>query len=394
MNRALRLLLLLTTIATLYPWLGVGGAVLAGFIIFLFALVLLGRSGLFPLPMHQQPRLLAGYAGPVVLLAKGSPLQRCLARHEIGMGGPESETWLLADGALIDGVSSGWYSFDQGRYLAAVTDVREHRYGEVYDSAEHRLYGFEASNAHLALQALGPPDVPMTPDTPASTRQAQQPNPLLQQLLAGASAVPLVPFHGLWLRPDRCPKTRPDVLHPVGLNGLKLSARLCLPQDLRYAHYPVELAEHPPYEVYIDDQPTGHYVLDFDHIAATPDAASLVFKGVLLNQYHRIADGVWHILHRQQWQAVLSYVTRPYAGGGYYSTYSLKQIASISSEQVEFEIEIDTSHSAAELPLTVNLLSTNTPEGLLLPIHNNRITVKFEKPSNAGLVNWLFFTRR
>jgi hypothetical protein len=229
---------------------------------------------------------------------------------EIGMGGPNFWTMLLADGAILGGVCGPVRN--AGALRTALTQDRQGLRLQVYD--------VEAQVIHTLTAGRGR----MTPDDldAAVAKSPSEAEPLLREACRHAvETVRLHSVHGLRLPIDSGPAPEPLLTRALS-GGRRLEARLLLPADLRGTVEVGGLLSSPPYGLWLDGVTTGLHVTSLDGVVEAPDGG-LVLPGVRLDADGRVLDGLWHVWRGGQWVALASYAQRLFNGGGAYTPYFL-----------------------------------------------------------------------
>lgn len=242
---------------------------------------------------------------------------------EIGMGGPNYWTLLLADGALLDSVCGGVTNV--GRLRVAPTLTRQGETLQVYDPDAQVIYTLDPSP-----QVLGDEDA-------------------LRAACRGAvSSVALRLMRGLRL-PAEASEAPAERLTHVLPSGRTLEARLLLPDDLRGTDEVGGLLSAPPYGLWLDGSDTGLHVGDLDEVVEGA-SGQIVLRGLRLNAEARVIDGLWHVWRDGRWNALLSHAFEPMVGGGSRTPYFLSDPAIDAEGRVSFALKIFAWGPDGELP--------------------------------------------
>lgn len=255
--------------------------------------------------------------------AKGQ--DRIIGGLEVAMGGPSTDDWLLEDGAVIDGTSSGWVDVGD-RFRVAMADIRHSCRCIVYDRIEHKMYYCKGRSVLSQFYAI------------ENTNDASHQLELLKALYAGVEYVQLQYVFGLWIEYDG-QYCKPSEHLTVQLrDGAVLTAQLITPSDARGMSDPDLLVRHPKYRIYDSGTETDVYSDSFDSIV---DTGSLVLlKGSVLGRYPYVTNTVWHVRRGGRWIAMIQqHVTVKARAGSSRSCYSLLEPRIISDDRVEFSLE-------------------------------------------------------
>jgi hypothetical protein len=183
---------------------------------------------------------------------------------EIGMGGPNYWTMLLADGAMLGGVCGG--VSDVGRLRVALTLTRQGETLQVYDPDAQVIHTLDPA--------------PRTANDEARLREACR---------RAVRSVALRSVRGLRLEDAVEPPERLTLTLP---SGRTLEARLVLPDDLRGTVEVEGLLRDPPYGLWLDGAATGLHVADLDEVVEAADG-QIVLRGRRLDADGRVIDGMW-----------------------------------------------------------------------------------------------------
>jgi hypothetical protein len=80
-------------------------------------------------------------------------MDRVLGQSEVGMGGPIEQEWLLAHGAIVEGVSSQRLNVAD-RFRVAMADARHNATCVVYDAEAHAIYRCQTASARQRFDQL------------------------------------------------------------------------------------------------------------------------------------------------------------------------------------------------------------------------------------------------
>ena len=308
------------------------------------------------------------------LQAHPKAVDRVLASGEVGMGGPESQDWLLADGAYIRDVSSGWTRIRGGRFRVALADAKHTTSWVAYDSIYKILYVVKGDKFRFH-----------------SGVAKKSGRALFRSLHKWSDQVTRIPYQlilGAWV-PDNgefnVPLTKVD---KVLSNACSLSARLLVPDDVRAAPDPIGLLRSPPYELSVDGESTGLHVLTLDDVQEG-DQGRFAIRGVRLRSDMTVSDGLWHIWYGNVWHTVLDYVTPPYDAGGMGHVYFLSLPLIRKNRTVQFPIESITFTNAGIIrksppSMLVSLRVAWRDPALILPVEDGSISLRL-KTAEKGI---------
>lgn len=244
---------------------------------------------------------------------------------EIGMGGPNFWSMLLADGAILGGVCGVVRT--AGALRTALSRDRQGLTLQVYDAHAQVIFTLTES------WRISPEDLDA-----AVARSPTAAEPLLRKACEhAATTVRLHTVRGLRLPIDAGPAPEPVLTRTLS-SGRRLEARLLLPADLRGTVEVGNLLSRPPYALVLDGWATGLHVTSLEDLVEGPDQ-SFVLPGVRLDADARVLDGLWHLWRGGAWHAVASYAQRPFDGGGAYTPYFLADPQLGENGQLRFALE-------------------------------------------------------
>ena len=229
-----------------------------------------------------------------------------LSEHEIGMGGPVAISWMLSDGAVVDGTAAGYAAPDAAGLRVGLVLV-EHAAERVaiYSPAQKRMAVLEAD--------AGPADVlyRRLHGDAVQTRACFE---------AAGHVIAFQPFRGLWLPENHAATRHPpsSMLRLETPRGHRLAAHLLLPNDLRLTPHPLRLAGAPPYALTLDGAESQRHVLALDEVFESPGGQCVVVRGYRLNEAMVPDEGLWHAWHAGRWFSLRAHVEaaiRPAVGG-------------------------------------------------------------------------------
>lgn len=219
--------------------------------------------------------------------------------REIGMGGPQTVTVMLADGTLVDevaGEASLRAASDGLGPLRALLLGTSGAANVIVDLATHTRYDIPSGATGVGARDLHDRWARLD-----SQELAVELRSLMAQASAGAIHVAGVqvqsmhPLRGLWVDDETFAAASPqDVLDRQLPSGRRLHARVLVPSDLRAARNPSQWTCHPPYALRVDDELTPFHVLGLEEIAESPDGKTLVVRAVQLAG-GGIVEGLYHL---------------------------------------------------------------------------------------------------
>ena len=227
---------------------------------------------------------------------------------ELGMGGPQFWDLMLRDGAIVHSACGAPLDLDDGKLRLIPTRSRQGQGLTLYIPAEKLMY-----------------------DMPGITDKMWQelhsdPEPVISYLRAKIYQGPAIPLHyvrGLWLTNAY---TEPTELLEVTLNcGRELKARSMLPVDLRYTEDPLRLLFSTPYELLLDNIPTGLFVCELECIEESPTGDCFSIQGVRIID-ESVVDGLYYLHFAGEWFTLLSYAHKPEGGRGSEDTFFVSKI--------------------------------------------------------------------
>jgi len=293
---------------------------------------------------------------------------------EIGMGGPSYWTLLLRDGALLHGVCSAVHDLDGGRLRIALGQTRHGNPLLVYDVAAACIHVLESIQDGRTPDALF---------RDACADPVGHAGPVRAACVRAARTIALHTVLGLRVpRADHPHAPAERLVRPLR-DGRVLQAQLLLPADLRGAADPERLLAHPPYELQLDGRPAGLHVHALQEVHESARGECVVLAGVQLDAGGGAVDGLWHVLYRERWHAVLGHALRPCDGGGSYMPYFLQPQEIGDAGALCFELSTCAFGPEGQLPSepappVVELPVSWQPAPLRLATDANRI--RFELP--------------
>lgn len=256
---------------------------------------------------------------------------------EIGMGGPNFWTVLLADGALLSGVCGAVRT--AGALRTALTQDRQGLSLQVYDREAQVVYTLKAKPGRRSPAELDA----------AVAESPTRAEPLLRKACQhAATTVKLQTVRGLRLPVDAGPAPEPLLSRTLS-SGRQLEARLLLPADLRGTVEVGGLLSSPPYGLWLDGVMTGLHVTGLEEAVEGP-GQSIVLPGVRLDADGRVLDGLWHLWRGGAWRAVASYARRPFDRGGAYTPYFLADPQPGEDGRLHFKLETSSWGPEEEIP--------------------------------------------
>jgi hypothetical protein len=240
---------------------------------------------------------------------------------EIGMGGPNYWTMLLADGAMLGGVCGG--VSDVGRLRVALTLTRQGETLQVYDPDAQVIHTLDPA--------------PRTANDEAWRREACR---------RAVRSVALRSVRGLRLEDAVEPPERLTLTLP---SGRTLEARLVLPDDLRGTVEVEGLLRDPPYGLWLDGAATGLHVADLDEVVEAADG-QIVLRGRRLDADGRVIDGMWLARRDGRWGALLGHAFEPLVGGGGRTPYFLSDPRFDDQDRMSFQLRTFGWGPDGELP--------------------------------------------
>jgi hypothetical protein len=242
---------------------------------------------------------------------------------EIGMGGPNFWTMLLADGAMLDGVCGGLS--DVGGLRVAPTQARHGEQLQVYDVAAQVIYTLDPAPRTIDDEAL-----------------------LRATCGKAVRSVALRPVRGLRL-PVEADSEPPERLTRALPSGRKLEARLLLPDDLRGTVEVDGLLLSPPYGLWLDGEATGLHVGDLDDVVESP-TGQIVLSGRRLDAHARVIDGLWLAWREGRWTGLLGHAFEPLVGGGGRTPYFLSEPRFDDDDRLSFQLRTFSWGPEGEMP--------------------------------------------
>ncbi|KPN90911.1 hypothetical protein [Pseudomonas nunensis] len=202
---------------------------------------------------------------------EGEPI-RVFNYSEIAMGGPVLCDYLFPDGVLLQGLGSSARFSNDGRYFAAPLPSRQAWGLVILDRQLRQLYQC-SFDEFWELDAFndGTLSGRYSPLVDNGARQIS-----LEQLLATAERIDLVPVADLWLEPgdwqtnlahETLRHTSPDAQQ-------RLDAHPALPASLRELPQPCDPLRYPEYRVDINGEPTSLLIRADTAIIWNPDSRS------------------------------------------------------------------------------------------------------------------------
>lgn len=206
---------------------------------------------------------------------EGEPI-RVFNYSEIAMGGPVLCDYLFPDGVLLQGLGSSARFSNDGRYFAAPLPSRQAWGLVILDRQLHQLYQcscdefweLDAFNDGMLIGRY-------SPLVDNGARQIS-----LEQLLATAQKVSLVPIADLWLEPGHWQKSLElETLRHTSPDGTqRLEASLVLPTRLRELPQPCDPLRTPHYRVSMNGEPTSLLITAETAIIWNPDGRSFACR--------------------------------------------------------------------------------------------------------------------
>ncbi|RON47766.1 hypothetical protein BK665_25800 [Pseudomonas frederiksbergensis] len=221
---------------------------------------------------------------------EGEPI-RVFNYSEIAMGGPVLCDYLLPDGVLLQGLGASARFSNDGRYFAAPLPSRQAWGLVVLDRELHQLYHCSCDE-FWELDAFngGTLSGRYSPLVDNGAREIS-----LEQLLATAEKVSLVPIADLWLEPGAWQQyLEVETLRHTSPDGQqRLDASLVLPTRLRDLPQPCDPLRNPEYRVSINAEPTALLIRADTAIIWHPDGRAFACRA-------RMADEspdywLWHL---------------------------------------------------------------------------------------------------
>jgi hypothetical protein len=202
---------------------------------------------------------------------EGEPI-RVFNYSEIAMGGPVLCDYLFPDGVLLQGLGSSARFSNDGRYFAAPLPSRQTWGLVILDRQLRQLYQCSCDE-FWELDAFndGTLSGRYSPLVDNGARQIS-----LEQLLATAERIDLVPVADLWLEPgDWLTNLAHETLRYTSPDGQqRLDAHPALPASLRELPQPCDPLRYPEYRVDINGEPTSLLIRADTAIIWNPDSRS------------------------------------------------------------------------------------------------------------------------
>lgn len=257
---------------------------------------------------------------------------------EIGMGGPNFWTVLLADGAMPQGVCGAVRDLP-GPLRIALTQSRQGLRLQVYDVA--------AQVIHTLDPAPGQP-TPEDLEDLAVRSPAKAADLVRAACRRATETVSLVSIRGLRL-PEGSFQDPAPVLTRRLPSGRQLEAHCLLPADLRGTAEVDQLLAAPPYALWMDGAPTGLHVGDLDEVLE-PASGSVILRGRRLNASGRVTDGLWLAWRDGRWKALAGQAYEPLVGRGIRTPYFLSEPKDETDGRVSFAARAFRWSSEGEQP--------------------------------------------
>ena len=229
---------------------------------------------------------------------EGEPI-RVFNYSEIAMGGPVLCDYLLPDGVLLQGLGSSARFSNDGRYFAAPLPSRQawglvildRQLSQLYQCACDEFWELDTFNDGTLSGRYSP-----LVDNGARAIS-------LEQLLATAEKIDLVPVADLWLEPGEWQKNLAlETLRHTSPDGQqRLDAHVALPATLRELPQPCDPLRYPEYRVNINGEPTSLLIRADTAIIWNPDSRAFACRARMvdaeaLDYWHWHADRGWQTL--------------------------------------------------------------------------------------------------
>ncbi|RON57745.1 hypothetical protein [Pseudomonas frederiksbergensis] len=221
---------------------------------------------------------------------EGEPI-RVFNYSEIAMGGPVLCDYLFPDGVLLQSLGASARFSNDGRYFAAPLPSRQAWGLVILDRQLRQLYQC-ACDEFWELDAFndGTLSGRYSPLVDNGARAIS-----LEQLLATAQRVDLVPVADLWLEPGDWQKNlENETLRHTSPDGQqRLDARLALPLSLRELPQPWDPLRNPEYRVNINGEPTSLLIRADTVILWNPDSRSFACRA-RMGEDQAVDYWLWH----------------------------------------------------------------------------------------------------
>ncbi|MDO5624634.1 MAG: hypothetical protein Q4G71_08095 [Pseudomonadota bacterium] len=288
--------------------------------------------------------------------------------HEIGMGGPEVGTVMLAGGMLLDAVARDTAVLAahdaQGPCRAALCRGPAGGWITLADLATHTRYHLRASRLPPASvfehwRGLG------TAERAAAWRACMAAH--------AQEAEALVPLRGLWVSAAQA--SRAQTHGPTTLrlpSGRRLQARSLLPDDVRGARNPAQWIGPAPHQLWVDGQATPCHVRDLQDACESPDGRVLVVRGVQLGRWGHGEGALYHLADMASGQPPRWLALRALVHEGP-QPCELSAPAPDDHRQVHFALQAPPARHA---PRTVAVLASGFDQPVLrLKVRRNHVVV-------------------
>lgn len=239
------------------------------------------------------------------------------------------QSWILADGAMIDEVAGGFDKSPDGRYLAARSDLRGTSF-VLYDQVEHVRYWYDAADAGDVFIRLfrTPPDAGFFADGASGPDS-------LAAILATAERTPLFAWRGLWIEQDELARVGDDVLTRELAAGLVLTATVIGPADARTLENPYDLVDAPIRRIAVNGHKTPYLCEHLDQAMASDDGTMLIVKGCVIDEDYEPAGARWYLRRANRVWVTLDDALHSMAGNW---SNDLGSIASLTQTGARFEL--------------------------------------------------------